>query len=459
MSYIRGPDLSDSDDDDGYVSYSQAPKFTYKQVIKELTPEEKLNQKKHQLYNAICTGKVDTVTQIIDEGLNVNINLQSNWTPLLLAVSVGNAQLSELLLKTGADSNSTRDGCTALMMACSCPKETSPYSESLKVIKNLVGKGANVKATNRKRMTALMFAADTGNLPAVKYLLPLSDKNAEDNQRWTALFWAVNNNEVDVFKYLLEEDLEFTTPDVRGNTPLDIAKSNDFTEIVDLLSNEENDEIFHVMDANVLSFEEMFALAREGEQPAFFVDICDMLCGMKSESMIKTFADKNITLKQFLSTSDEELKEMGVTMPYQRYRILGGIHKFHKYPYHPKSLHVVPLNETYSNIDVGIQILSAIKQISVMEAGLNYIMKHCDMEDITQEELVSMRKNTDSIKKKIRLCSRVAKKLHEKIKIWDKQIGPTDLITKDSKKYRWPWRKIVFSLTIITIVTIFKTRK
>lgn len=74
------------------------------------------------------------------------------------------------------------------MMACNCPPQTSPYEESYKIVKMLVENGANVKSINRKRMTALMFAANAGNLMVVKYLLPISDKEAVDNQRWNVSF-------------------------------------------------------------------------------------------------------------------------------------------------------------------------------------------------------------------------------------------------------------------------------
>lgn len=85
------------------------------------------------------------------------------------------------------------DGMTALMMACNCPQQTSPFEESYKIVKMLVENGANVTTTNRKRMTALMFAANSGNLLIVKYLFPLSNKCAVDNQKWTvSWFWNVS---------------------------------------------------------------------------------------------------------------------------------------------------------------------------------------------------------------------------------------------------------------------------
>lgn len=77
---------------------------------------------------------------------------------------------------------------TTLMMACNCPSDTSPYEETYKIVKILIENGANAKSINRKRINALMFAANAGNLMVVKYLFPLSDTKAVDNQRWTVSY-------------------------------------------------------------------------------------------------------------------------------------------------------------------------------------------------------------------------------------------------------------------------------
>ncbi|XP_028138661.1 ankyrin repeat, SAM and basic leucine zipper domain-containing protein 1 [Diabrotica virgifera virgifera] len=458
MAYILRPDDSDSDfSDDDYVSYEVELPNSHEPII--LTEREKKQEQKRQLYHFICSGEVENVVQTLQGGLDVNIVLDNSWTPLLIAVSSGNAELSEALLNLGADPNSFRDGCTALMLACNCPRETSPYTESLKIVKLLIEKGVNVKATNRKKMTALMFAADAGNLPVVKYILPLSDKDAQDNQKWNVLFWAVNGNSVDMVEFLLEEGFEYMVSDIRNNTPLDIAKNNGFTDIINLFPQETDHEILNIIDSNMLSYEEIFSKLNNNRQPDFFIEICNILCGLKSEKLIKHFADKNINLKQFLSMNNSELEDLGIKMPYQRYRILSGLYQFHKHPYHPKSLHIVPLNETYSNIDVGVQLLSAIKQITIMEAALEYIIKNCDVEDMSEKQRESLRKNVNIIRKNIRQYSRFTKKLIDKTKMWDRQRAPADLITKRSYGRKWPWRKIIFSVSIVSLVILCRLKK
>lgn len=70
------------------------------------------------------------------------------------------------------------------MAACNCPNTCADPKESFEIAKYLVGNGANVNATTRKRINALMFAASSGNLEIVKFLLSLCNKFAVDNQGW-----------------------------------------------------------------------------------------------------------------------------------------------------------------------------------------------------------------------------------------------------------------------------------
>ncbi|KAJ8918142.1 hypothetical protein NQ315_011599 [Exocentrus adspersus] len=460
------PDFSDSDDSDmsddcDYQNFKAQVRSSNRVRIKSQiqTEEDKRELQAKVLFSALSSGNVQTVAEHLDSGLDVNINVQDGWTPLLLAASFGNPDLTNELIKRGADVNLGRDECSALMMACNCPNSTSPFTESLNVIKQLVENGADVKAINRKRMTALMFAANNGNLEAVRYLLPLSDKNAEDNQRWTALFWGVNSGTVAVVKYLLNEGFEYTKSDIRSYTPLDIAKHNDFQEIVELFPNEEGDYITNIIDTHSCNFEDTFAGLKKGQKPRFFLDICNVLCGVKAESVMKIISETDIDLYEFLSSTDDELKKLGINLPYQRNRILGGIYRFHKYPYHPKSIHSVPLKEVYSNIDIAVQILSSIKQVIAMEASLAYIMKHYTDECVSKNELPLVAENIRNVRKKVANCKAVLKKLIPKIKSLDNQVKPVDLIKKNSKNYLMPWRKIIFSFSLISVVLVCRMIK
>lgn len=133
--------------------------------------------------------------------------LRDNYTPLMLAASIGSQHVTRLLIKRGANvnydkgiwkkwlpgynkeqksnNNFVSDKFTILMAACSVPETCAAASDILNVVQQLVDHGANINAITRKRMTALMYAASNGNIDVVKLLLPLSDKFAVDNQGWT----------------------------------------------------------------------------------------------------------------------------------------------------------------------------------------------------------------------------------------------------------------------------------
>nr|CAI5860872.1 unnamed protein product [Callosobruchus analis] len=458
MAYVPDSDsdsscFSDDPDYENFRAHTRQFVNQAKLASVVLTEADGREQQRQQLYKSICSGDIAVVQQVLESGYDVNSPVYDNWTPILLAVSFGNYEVTDLLVKNGANINSDKDGSTALMMACNCPNQTSSYSESMKIIQLLVDKGANVKSINHKRMTALMFAASNGHLEAVKFLLPFSNKNA-------ALFWAVSTNEIEVVSYLLEQQLDYSTPDVRNNTALDMAKSSDFIQIVELFPKEEEDVIFDAIRNQALSFEESFAICKSKERPQFFIDICSILCSIMSEPLIPLLAKENVTLSEFLSMTDADLQKLGVKLPYQRARILGTLYKFHKYPYHPKSLYVTPLNEKYSNLDVAIQVLSTVKQLIAMEGSIEFILKSCDKSQGLEKD-IDLARTIKSVKNNIALCKKGSRKLMKKAEQWDRIIRPAELITKDSNSWQvtFPWRKLMFSLSVCSMLYIFRLYK
>lgn len=97
--------------------------------------------------------------------------------------------------------------------------------------------GANVNITDRrKRETALMKAAEAGNMKLMALLLPHKpDIDLRDAQGQTALMKAVRGRKMRALQTLLKEKSNVNGTDKLGNTALDYARQNRDTRMMKLL--------------------------------------------------------------------------------------------------------------------------------------------------------------------------------------------------------------------------------
>lgn len=96
-------------------------------------------------------------------------------------------------------------------------------------------------------------------------------------------------------------------------------------------------------------------------RPEFHNQIYSILYGAKSEIVMPLFVQKNVDLKTFLALTDEQLKNIGVALPFQRYRILAALHRFHKWPYKPSSIPVVPRSAVYRYVLLFVRNLEFVE--------------------------------------------------------------------------------------------------
>ena len=186
---------------------------------------------------AAARGDTDLIGLLLKAGADVNSTNADGQTALMAVARTGNSEAARLLLRRGANVNAreTWGGQTALMWAAA---QSQPA-----MIRLLLSKGAHVneRATVRdwqRRVTAegrpkdmarggltpLLFAAREGCIECLKALL---DKGADidlpDPDGGTALVLTLLNGNWDTAKFLIEAGADVNLWDIYGQTPLYVA--------------------------------------------------------------------------------------------------------------------------------------------------------------------------------------------------------------------------------------------
>ncbi len=210
---------------------------------------------------AMRRNNLSAVKELIENGVDVNLQLDHTATALHFAANHGKVEIVEYLLSAGADINA-RDGHgrTALYLAYVMKqKETvklllektgifnNPESGSwtggglmfeaakaddLEFLKYLVSKGADLYAYNYDGANVFHVACGKGALSVIQYLLKKAEtlKNTKDGTGYNALHWATLSDSCYVVTRLLFENgidrsLLLQKSDYR-QTPYDMAVKN-----------------------------------------------------------------------------------------------------------------------------------------------------------------------------------------------------------------------------------------
>ena len=148
-------------------------------------------------------------------------------TLLMVASRRGKLDAMKWLLENGADANAKNSrGQTTLMVAA---------AENLEAVPILLTYGADIQASDAREKTALSYAARSGTLETIKYLLSQGIR-FEQADKNNALIEAVCSYEnyhkpnqtesILKIKYLLAAGADINAKDEKGSTPLIYAASN-----------------------------------------------------------------------------------------------------------------------------------------------------------------------------------------------------------------------------------------
>jgi ankyrin repeat protein len=155
---------------------------------------------KSEVADAAMRGDKSAVRTLLQEKAGVNAPQIDGATALHWAVQANDLELTDLLIRAGADvSAANRAGATPLLLAS--------VNGNAVMIERLLAAGADPNAPLTKfGDTALMMASRTGKVDAVKVLL---DHGAQVNAKetWgdtTPLMWAISERHPEVAKLLIE---------------------------------------------------------------------------------------------------------------------------------------------------------------------------------------------------------------------------------------------------------------
>ncbi|XP_041980846.1 protein fem-1 homolog CG6966 isoform X2 [Aricia agestis] len=151
--------------------------------------------------------------------------------PLWCAAAAGHLPLVRLLVRAGANVNSTtRTHSTPLRAAC--------FDGHYEIVRFLVENGADIEIANRHGHTCLMIACYKGHIHIAKYLLSLNaDVNRKSVKGNTALHDCAESGSLHILRMLLKHGATMDV-DSYGMTPLLAASVTGHTHIVEHLISE-----------------------------------------------------------------------------------------------------------------------------------------------------------------------------------------------------------------------------
>jgi uncharacterized protein len=201
----------------------------------QLAPTEAELRAYDGLHAAAARGDVAEIERRIAAGENKEAIDARRRTPLHVAVYERKYDAARALIRLGADPNKLEiDRYDIITIAA--------VANDVPMLKLALDGGGNPKAvTSRYDGTALIAAAHLGHVEVVRMLIaakaPLDHVN---NLRWTALIESIvlgdgGRNHTETLRALVEAGANVNIADGSGSTPLSLARSRGFREMVAIL--------------------------------------------------------------------------------------------------------------------------------------------------------------------------------------------------------------------------------
>lgn len=201
----------------------------------QVAPDEAELRAYEGLHAAAARGDVADIERRIAAGENKEAVDSRQRTPLHVAAYRKQHEAARALIRLGADPNRLEiDRYDIITIAA--------VANDVPMLRIALEGGANPKAvTSRYDGTALIAAAHLGHAEVVRMLIaakaPLDHVN---NLKWTALIESIvlgdgGRNHTETLRALVEAGADVNIPDGSGSTPLKLAQSRSYREMVAIL--------------------------------------------------------------------------------------------------------------------------------------------------------------------------------------------------------------------------------
>ena len=243
-------------------------------------------------YNA----RYDIVETLLAADASVDIRNNSGNTALIFALwcpadkqdCSGSAKVVNVLIKAGADVNAKNNtNYTPLMAAVSQKNNAS-------IVSSLLSAGADVTAKNKSLQTPFLFAVHfQDDLEVIQLLLKSgADINAIDSKDYTALMSTVVNNKIDFMNLLLGAGADPNYKDSKGRTALTHA------------AYEGNNKILHAL---IKAGADVNSRNNKGETVLMDLVGCDQNICSNSRVIFRTLIDAGIDINAKSKTGETAL--------------------------------------------------------------------------------------------------------------------------------------------------------
>lgn len=269
--------------------------------------------------SAVCKGDMQTVKQMLADGIDVDVTDKDGRTGLMWAAFYGNLKMVKFLVEKGADINKKSDFCMSAI-------ERAVFRGHLSVVRYLVNIGVDVRTKNHMGHSLLVEAILNERTAVATYLKDLfHNKMGQFGSREEVnaeLLVAVRKGNLQKVKKIVKHCADLNCTDYFGKPLINIAASYGHTSIVKLMLDkgidiESKDKVLKdtpLMEAaHALKYDTVKCLLERGANYYEINDRCqDALAIARSRKRSKSERKKVSKIEQLLLEYIEADKKLQV---------------------------------------------------------------------------------------------------------------------------------------------------